>query len=126
MPTAIANPRGVGTQNRAGRTKANSSKRSCAAKRSSPRRRASMRAWQTTGDVERMRATARSRGSTAQVPSGSRIAASRRPATKIGTSGNWARVSVALACSMAGSIGRRAGLWFVESTAMGMFRVSPA
>ena len=87
-PTASARPRGVGRQNRAGRTKANSSNRSQAGKGSVRSRRAVALAWQTRGGgpAPRRRA-AWSRARVSISPSGESQAAPRTPATRAGASG---------------------------------------
>src|SRR5581483_5486184 len=81
-------PRGVGTQNRAGRTKANNSSRSSAGNAARPRRRAVARAWQTNAVSPPSRRSRASSGDSASIsPSGDSHTTSRKPATSAGACG---------------------------------------
>jgi hypothetical protein len=87
-PSAAASPRGVGTQNRAGRTKANNSSRSSAGNAARPRRRAVARAWQTNAVSPPSRRSRASSGDSASIsPSGDSHTTSRKPATSAGACG---------------------------------------
>src|SRR5205085_2338765 len=103
---ASASPRGVGTQNCAGRTKANNSSRSNAAKPAQSlaqpfegisSRRATARAWHTIGVSPPCTGSSRARASSGDnasiSPSGDSHNTSRNPATSAGTRGTSTRSS---------------------------------
>ena len=107
-PSASASPRGVGTQNCAGRTKANNSSRSNAAKPAQSlaqpfegisSRRATARAWHTIGVSPPCTGSSRARASSGDnastSPSGDSHNTSRNPATSAGTRGTRTRSSAA-------------------------------
>ena len=90
-PSAAASPRGVGTQNCAGRTKANNSRRSSAANPAMSRRRATARAWHTIAVSPARRVLASSIDSASISPSGDSHTISRNPATSAGARGTRTR-----------------------------------
>ncbi len=90
-PSAMASPRGLGTQNRAGRTKANSSSTSKAASASAPSPRAVARQWQTIGMAPSRAGVTSSGASVSNAPSASSIVARPCWTTRVGAAGSAIR-----------------------------------